>query len=110
MTPPVTLIDVCINCPDAATARRIAAALIERRLAAAVNIFPPVESLYHWKGAIESAREIPLRAKTRADLFAPLAAAARALHPYETPGIHAVPAVAVTPDYLAWACAETESP
>lgn len=56
------------------------------------------------------ATEIPLRARTRADLFAPLAEAARALHPYETPGIHAVPAAAVTPDYLAWVCAETATP
>jgi periplasmic divalent cation tolerance protein len=103
----MTPIDVWINCPDKTVASAIAAALVERRLAAAVNIFPSVESRYRWKGGIETATEIPIRIKTRSDLFETVAATARALHPYETPSIHAVTAVAVTPDYLARACAET---
>jgi uncharacterized protein involved in tolerance to divalent cations len=51
-----------------------------------------------------------LLVKTRADLFDAVAAAARAMHPDETPAIHAVEAAAVTPDYLAWAESETVAP
>jgi periplasmic divalent cation tolerance protein len=104
------MLDVWINCPDRDTARRIARAILERRLAACANIYPPIESLYHWKGAIESATETPLLLKTRADCFDALAREARALHPYETPAIHAVRAERATEDYHAWLMAETEHP
>jgi periplasmic divalent cation tolerance protein len=101
------LLDVWINCPDADHARRIADRLVEARLAACANIYPPIESVYRWREQIERAREVPLLVKTRADLFDAVAAAARELHPDETPAIHAVAAAAVTPDYLAWAESET---
>ncbi len=81
------LVTVEILCPDSATAEAIATALVGRRLAACANLLAPCTSLYHWKGAIERAEEVPLVLKTRADLFPRLAAAARALHPYETPAI-----------------------
>lgn len=108
MTAP-TMIDVWINCPDRGTAQRIGRALVERRLAACANIFGEIDSIYHWQGRIEEAREVPLLLKTRHDLFEPLATAARALHPYEVPAIHAVAAAAVAPDYSDWLRAETGS-
>jgi periplasmic divalent cation tolerance protein len=104
------MIDVWITCPDRDSARRIGRTLVERRLAACANIFGEIESIYHWQGSIEEAREVPLLLKTRQDLFAPLAAAARALHPYDVPAIHAVAAADVTPDYRDWLAAETARP
>lgn len=101
------MLDVWINCPDRETARRIGLALLERRLVACANIFGEIESIYRWQGGIEEAREVPLLLKTRRDLFATVAEAARALHPYETPAIHAVEAAEVVPDYLDWLRAET---
>ncbi|GIK86019.1 MAG: divalent cation tolerance protein CutA [Burkholderiales bacterium] len=88
--------------PDEDTARALARALVGSRLAACVTIGTPVESLYHWQGAIENAREVPLTAKTRADRFADVAAAIAAQHPYELPEILAVPIVDGSADYLAW--------
>jgi periplasmic divalent cation tolerance protein len=105
---PVTeIVTVEINCPDAGTAAAIAEALVARGLAAAANIHPAVESLYRWQGRIERATEVPLVLKTRAALFPALAAAARAMHPYETPSILARPVAAATDDYRAWVAAET---
>jgi periplasmic divalent cation tolerance protein len=101
------VVTVEINCPDAATAAAIAERLVERRLAASANIHAPIDSIYRWKGGIERAREVPLVLKTRADLLPALVAAARALHPYQTPSILARPVTAAD-DYRAWVLAETE--
>jgi periplasmic divalent cation tolerance protein len=106
---PMKLLDIWINCPDRATARAIGEALVERRLAACVNLYPEIESIYRWQGQVERAREVPLLVKTRPNLFAAVAEAARALHPDDTPAIHALEAAAVSPDYLAWVRAETEA-
>jgi periplasmic divalent cation tolerance protein len=101
------LLAVWINCPDTATARTIAEALVAERLAACANIHAEIESVYRWKGAIERAREVPLLVKTRAEHFDRLAARVRALHPYETPAIVAQELDRVTDDYRAWLLAET---
>lgn len=96
-----------ISCPDRATAERIGAALLARRLAACVHLGAPFRSLYRWKGVVEDAEEAPLAAVTRAELFEAAAAAARELHPYETPGILALPLAQATEDYAAWVREET---
>ena len=93
--------------PDEASARALARVLVETRLAACVTLGAPVESLYHWRGAIEHPREVPLVAKTRAGLFNALADAIRAGHPYELPEILAVSITDGTSDYLAWIDANT---
>ena len=98
---------VLTTLPDAESARALARALVEDRLAACVTIGAPVESMYHWRGAIETAREVPVTAKTRGDLFEDVAAAIRSRHPYELPEILAVPIDDGLPDYLAWIDAET---
>jgi periplasmic divalent cation tolerance protein len=98
---------VLTNVPDNKTASRIAHALIEARLAACVNVLAACKSTYHWKGAIESATEIPLLVKTRAALFDAVEAAIRRLHPYELPEVIAVAVVRGFPDYLKWIAAET---
>lgn len=66
-------------------ARRIAQALVERRLAACVNIVGPIHSVYRWKGAVESAPEHLLILKTTAAAFPRVRDAIRELHSYELP-------------------------
>ena len=83
-------------------ATRLARMLVERRLAACVQVAGPVASVYRWQGRIEEAREWQCLIKTRADLFDTVAAAIRALHAYELPEIIAVPIVAGDPAYLDW--------
>ncbi|WP_102959546.1 divalent-cation tolerance protein CutA [Mangrovicella endophytica] len=94
-------LDITVTCPDAASARLIARALIERRLAACCQIGAPVDSVFRWQGTVEEAREVPLTIKTREALFDHVAAAIRELHPYETPAITGHPAVADAPT-LSW--------
>jgi periplasmic divalent cation tolerance protein len=102
------LVTVENNCPDEAVATAIAEAVVGRRLAACASIHAAVDSLYHWRGGIERAREVPLTLKTRAALLPTLAEVARALHPYETPSILATAVSSATDDYHAWLLAETE--
>jgi periplasmic divalent cation tolerance protein len=83
-------------------AERIATALVERGLAACVNIVPGVTSVYRWKGAVERDLELLLVIKTRADRFEALREALVSLHPYEVPELIALPVDAGHPPYLAW--------
>lgn len=103
----MNMIEICINCPDQATALGIADKLIAGRLVACANIFPEIESLYRWKGVIENEPEVPLVVKTRADLFDAVEGFVRTHHPYETPGVIGVPVERVNDDYLKWVYAET---
>ena len=94
---------VLVTCGSAKEARKIARALVEQRLAACVNIFPtPVQSVYRWKGKVESAKECLLSIKTTRRRFAALQRAIRRLHSYDTPEIIALPIAAGSLDYLAW--------
>jgi periplasmic divalent cation tolerance protein len=94
---------VLVTCGSAREARRIARALVERRLAACANILAaPVQSIYRWKGKVESASEFLLLIKTSRRKFAALEKAVRALHHYDVPEIIALPIAAGSRDYLAW--------
>jgi periplasmic divalent cation tolerance protein len=90
--------------------QRIAAALVERRLAACAQIAGPVESVYRWEGRIETSTEWRLIVKTRRELYAAVEGAIRELHPYDTPQIIALPIVAGSRDYLDWIEAECPAP
>src|SRR3990170_607347 len=81
---------------------KIAKALIEKRLAACVNILPGLRSIYHWQGKICDDKELLLLAKTRVDVFDILEKEVKALHSYEVPEIIALPIVAGSRDYLNW--------
>jgi len=83
-------------------AEGIAAALVERRLAACVQVLGPVGSRYRWRGEIEQAREWLCLAKTEASRYPELEAAIRELHSYEEPEIVATPIVAGSAGYLDW--------
>ena len=94
------------NLPDEAAAEALARTLIEQHLAACVNILAPCRSFYRWQGALETATEVPLLAKTTAERYPALEAAIRDRHPYELPEIIAVPIGRGLPGYLAWVAAE----
>jgi len=83
-------------------AARLADMLVGAHLAACVQIFPEMESVYRWQGKIERAAEILLLAKTTKSKFEELEREVRALHSYDTPEIIAVPVVAGSARYLEW--------
>lgn len=107
MESPQTALLVLTNLPDQAAADALATALVAERLAACVNLLAPCRSVYRWRGAVESASEVPLLIKTTVARYPALEAAIRARHPYELPEIVAVPLSHGLPDYLAWVAAET---
>ena len=103
-----TALLVLTNLPDRQAAEKLADALVEKRLAACVNILAPCRSVYRWKGAIQRDEEHPVLIKTTAERYAALEQAIRAEHPYELPEIVAVPIERGLPDYLKWVAAETK--
>lgn len=102
--------EVAVTCPDEATARALARAAVEARLAACANILPGgVESVYRWRGALAEDREVLLLLKTREALFEPLAALLAARHPYELPAITGQ-ALRCAPALARWVAEETADP
>jgi periplasmic divalent cation tolerance protein len=101
---------VLTNCPDEASADRIARALVENRCAACVNRLAPVASTYRWQGEIEDATEIPLLIKCTRDRYPAVEELIRQLHPYTVPEIVAIPVVAGFAPYLRWVDDETAPP
>ncbi|HUA15747.1 MAG TPA: divalent-cation tolerance protein CutA [Verrucomicrobiae bacterium] len=83
-------------------ARKIAGHLVERYLAACVNIVPQVESVYRWEGKLESSHEFLLLIKTDVDRFPLVRDAIRELHSYQLPECIALPVDDGSPEYLDW--------
>jgi periplasmic divalent cation tolerance protein len=98
---------VITNLPDRDSAEKLAALLIEQRLAACVNILAACASVYRWQDEIQHDEEHPLLIKTVQARYADLEAAIRASHPYELPEIIAVPLTHGLPAYLQWVASET---
>lgn len=98
---------VLTNMPDRAAAVQLAQTLIERRLAACVNVLAECTSVYRWQEKVESAAETPILIKTRRALYPELETAIRDLHPYELPEIIAVPITYGLTEYLDWVSGET---
>jgi periplasmic divalent cation tolerance protein len=99
-------IQVFTTTPKETNARKIAGALVKRRLAACVQVLGPIRSTYRWRGKIESSDEWLCLIKSTAALYPQLERAVRKLHPYEVPEILAVPVVAGSRDYLDWLATE----
>jgi periplasmic divalent cation tolerance protein len=83
-------------------AEKIAQALVERRLAACVNLVGPIQSVYRWQGKVETATEHLLVIKTTAGLFDAVAKAIRELHSYELPECIQLPIEAGSAEYMKW--------
>lgn len=89
-----------------ADAQRIATTLIERRLAACVQVSGPITSTFRWEGKVQSADEWLCIVKTRRDVYEAVEAAIREAHPYQVPEILATPVAAGSRSYLDWLDAE----
>jgi periplasmic divalent cation tolerance protein len=101
-------LQVFATLPDEQQAGRLARALVERRLAACVQVIGPVASTYRWQGSVESAQEWLCLLKTTRDRYPELEAAVLELHPYDTPELVAVPLVEGSRRYLDWLAAAVE--
>jgi periplasmic divalent cation tolerance protein len=94
--------------PSIVEAEKAGRDLIERALAACVNILPGMVSLYSWQGAIERGEEVVMIIKTRASLAEAVRAAVKEMHSYSVPAILVIPLESVDAGYLGWLFAETE--
>ena len=91
-------------------AKKISREIVEKRLAACVQITGPVTSMYWWKDKIEDTEEWLLIMKTRKELLNKLEQAIIKIHPYEVPEIIAIPVVAGGRSYMDWLEKETRNP
>jgi periplasmic divalent cation tolerance protein len=83
-------------------AHNIAELLVKEKKAACVNIVPGVDSLFRWKGKIDSARESLLLVKTKVSLFPEVVTLVKEVHSYEVPEIIALPIIGGSEEYLEW--------
>lgn len=93
--------------PTTVEAETAGRGLLERRLAACVNILPGMISHYRWEGKVERAEEVVMIIKTRAALAGDVEAAVKDVHPYSTPAILVLPLESVEHNYLGWLLTET---
>jgi periplasmic divalent cation tolerance protein len=94
---------IFVTVPTIEVGKQIARTLVEKRLAACVNIIPTIHSIYTWEGQMEENEEALLLIKSRRELFeTELIPAVRTLHPYELPEILALPVQMGLPDYMNW--------
>jgi periplasmic divalent cation tolerance protein len=92
---------IVTTCANRESAKAVATALLEKRLAACVQMFP-IESMYVWKGETCNDSEIALLIKSHTALFNDITAAIKGIHTYEVPEIIQIPITNGLPDYLKW--------
>jgi len=96
--------------PSLDEAKRVGDALVAARLAACVNMFPGMISIFEWKGAREEANEVAMIIKTRASLTEAVLRETKRLHPYELPALLVLPAEGGSAEYCGWIVSQTRSP
>jgi periplasmic divalent cation tolerance protein len=101
---------VYITTADSHEAGRIGRMLVERRLAACVNILKEMESLYWWEGEVQESQEAVLIAKTTAPLVPDLTKAVMEAHSYQCPCVVSLPIESGNPAFLKWIGDETRQP
>ncbi|MGH9874630.1 MAG: divalent-cation tolerance protein CutA [Pyrinomonadaceae bacterium] len=101
-TIPDQAIAVFMTASSREEAERLADMLVDKSLAACVQIMPEMYSIYRWQGKVEQQREFLLIAKTLNSKFAEIESEVRKLHSYETPEIVALPLTAGSKPYLEW--------
>jgi periplasmic divalent cation tolerance protein len=98
-----------VTCKDKNEARFIGKSLIEERLAACVNVYPEMESLYRWQDRIETSIECVLMVKTQSALVSECIEKIKSLHSYTVPCILCLGVDAGTKDYMEWLLEATRS-
>lgn len=98
---------IYITVADMHEAKKIGRMLVEKRLAACVNLLDAMQSMYWWEGAVQESREVVLIAKTTRRLVSALTAAVKENHSYECPCIISLPIEAGNPAFLKWISDET---
>jgi periplasmic divalent cation tolerance protein len=93
---------VLMTAASAAEAEDLGEMLVNKKLAACVQILPQIQSIYRWKGSTERAAEVLLIVKTELHKFAELEQQVRAMHSYETPEIVALAVADISAPYRAW--------
>ena len=96
---------VLVTAPDLSTGRKLARAVLKRRLAACVNVLPAIESHYWWEGKIENGREVLLVFKSSAELLNSLERCILQNHPYDTPEFLCLRVDRGNARYLEWLAA-----
>jgi periplasmic divalent cation tolerance protein len=99
---PTSLLLILCTVPDRETGLKLSRSLLEKGLAACVNLTSPMTSVYHWQGRLEESEEILLLIKTTKQCYEDVEAVLRAQHLYELPEIIAVPVEQGLEDYLNW--------
>jgi periplasmic divalent cation tolerance protein len=89
-------------------AKKIGRMLVERRLAACVNLLDAMQSMYWWDGSVQESREAVLIAKTTRRLVSALITAVKENHSYECPCIVTLPIEAGNPAFLKWIADELD--
>ena len=97
-----TIFLVLCTCPDEESAHRLSGFLVQKKLAACVNIVNRIDSIFTWQGKIDRAQESLLLIKTTNTAYAALEQAIKQQHPYDVPEIIALPVELGSPDYLNW--------
>ena len=92
---------VITTAADRESAKSLAKLLVERRLAARVQMFP-IESVYLWQGKVCDGNEMVLFVKSKTTLFSKILAAIKENHAYEVPEVIQIPITDGLPEYLAW--------
>ena len=93
--------------PSSEAAEAVGRELVERRLAACINILPGMTSIYRWEGAIAHDREVVMIIKTREELASSVIETVKSRHSYTNPALIVLPIIDGSPDYLSWLLAET---
>ena len=93
--------------PSPEEAERIGGALVERGLAACVNVFPGMTAIYVWEGKRQRETEAAMLIKTRADLADAAVEEACKLHPYSNPALVVLPIIGGSAAFLSWIAEQT---
>ncbi len=99
---------VYMTASDLDEAGRIGKALVDKGLAACVNVLGPIRSLYRWDGEVQDDAEVAFIAKTTAERLEELTAEVNRLHSYDLPCVVALPLVGGSAAFLAWIAAQTQ--
>lgn len=96
------------TCPDLVTAQHLAHLLLDKHLAACINILPHIQSIYEWQNEVVTETEVILFIKTHSTHYSAIEQLIIQHHPYEIPELIAIPIQTGLPDYLNWLSQATE--